>query len=165
MKIYFMTMTALLSAALAVSYCAKADEHQGHHEHGDHAEHKMDSDTTKTVMIGDVQAVFDLMDRAHHEGMMKQMGGKRGGEKLSHFVLLTMMKKGERKLIMDAVVSFSLTGPDGKSIEKKAHVMTGMGMHHYAAGFDMGVKGDYRVSAAISQAGKDLKAETVFTVK
>jgi hypothetical protein len=158
MKIQLIAVTTVLAAALSVSYCKKADD--------PHAGHMMDTDTTKSVMLGDVQAVFDLMDRAHHEGMMTQMGGKHGGaEKFSHYVLLTMMKKAERKLIMDAEVTFSLTGPDGKGVEKKAHVMTGMGMHHYAAGFDMGAKGDYKVSAAIRQGGKETNAGTVFTVK
>lgn len=158
MKIHLIAVTTVLAAAISVSYCKKADD--------PHAGHMMDTDTTKSVMLGDVQAVFDLMDRAHHEGMMAKMGGKHGGgEKFSHYVLLTMMKKAERKLIMDADVTFSLTGPDGKSVEKKAHVMTGMGMHHYAAGFDMGAKGDYKIKAAIKQGGKDTNAEAVFTVK
>lgn len=157
MKIRMIAVTTVLAAALSVSYCKKDDEHRGH---------MMDTDTTKSVMIGDVQAVFDLMDRAHHDGMMKQMGGGHGGEgTFSHYILLTMMKKAERKLIMDAEVTLSLTGPDGKSVEKKAHVMSGMGMHHYAAGFDMASKGDYKVKAAIRQGGGDMSAETAFTVK
>jgi len=157
MKMRMIAVTAVLAAALSVSYCKKADEHRGH---------MMDTDTTKSVMIGDVQAVFDLMDRAHHEGMMEKMGGKHGGgDKFSHYILLTMMKKAERKLIMDADVTLTLTGPDGKSVEKKAHVMSGMGMHHYAAGFDMAAKGDYRVKAAIKQAGGEKNAEATFTVK
>ncbi|MBP7586199.1 MAG: hypothetical protein KBA61_19305 [Spirochaetes bacterium] len=157
MKMRMIAVTAVVAAAISISYCKKADEHQGH---------MMDTDTTKSVMIGNVQAVFDLMDREHHDGMMKQMGGGHGGEgTFSHYILLTMMKKAERKLIMDAEVTLALTGPDGKTVEKKAHVMSGMGMHHYAAGFDMGAKGDYKVKAAIKQAGGDMSAEARFTVK
>ncbi len=158
MKIYLTVAIAVLAAALSVSYCKKADD--------PHVGHMMDTDTTKSVMLDDVQVVFDLMDSAHHEGMMAHMGGKHGGaEKYSHYVLLTMMKKTERKLIMDAEVTFTLTGPDGKSVEKKSHVMTGMGMHHYAVGFDMKEKGDYMISAAIKQGGRELRAITVFTLK
>lgn len=157
MKTRQIAVTAVLVIALSISYCKKADEHRGH---------MMDTDTTKTVMIGDIQAVFDLMDRTHHDEMMKNMGAKHEGDgNFSHYILLTIMKKSDRKLIMDAEVTFSLVAPDGKSVEKKAHMMSGMGMHHYAAGFDMTAKGDYRVKAVIKQSGGDMSAEASFTVK
>ncbi len=158
MKIHTMTLTAILAAAVMVSACKRGDDH--------HTGHMMDTDTTRTVMLGDVQAVFDLMDRAHHEGMMTKMGKASGVEgKFSHYVLLTMMKKAERKLIMDAEVSFSMTGPDGKTVDKNGHVMTGGGMHHYAAGFDMEAKGEYKLKALIRRGGSDQSAETMFMIK
>ncbi len=158
MKIYLTVAITVLVSTLSVSYCKKADDHQ--------AGHMMDTDTTKSLMLGDIQAVFDLIDRVHHEGMIAHMGAKHGtAEKFSHYVLLTMMKKAERKLIMDAEVMFTLTGPNGKSVVKKSHVMSGMGMHHYAVGFDMKAKGDYKISAAIKLGGRELSANAIFTMK
>ncbi|HPJ38997.1 MAG TPA: hypothetical protein PLT75_11170 [Spirochaetota bacterium] len=152
----------MLSAVVSVIFmitCAKEG-----HDHGD--VQRSEVGNTKIVTTGGIQAAFDLMDRAHHEGMMKKMNTPVETEaEFSDYLLLTLMKKPENTLIKDAVVSFSIKGPGNSVVTKKGHIMTGMGMHHYAAGFNMKAKGSYTVTAEINLSGKVVTVDTVFEKK
>lgn len=158
MKRNVITMLAVVSVLCMMS-CAKEG-----HDHGD--VQRSEVGNTKIVTTGGIQAAFDLMDRAHHEGMMKKMNTQVEAEaEFSDYLLLTLMKKPENTLIRDAEVSFSMKGPDNSVVTKKGHIMTGMGMHHYAAGFNMKAKGNYTVTAEINLTGRVVTVDTVFEKK
>lgn len=158
MKRNILTLLAVVSVVFMMS-CAKEG-----HDHGN--VQRSEVGNTKIVTTGGIQAAFDLMDRAHHEGMMKKMNTPVEAEaEFSDYLLLTLMKKPENTLIKDAVVSFSMKGPDKSIVTKKGHMMTGMGMHHYAAGFNMKTKGSYTVTAEINMGSRVVTVDTVFEKK
>ncbi|MCP4138458.1 MAG: hypothetical protein GY754_46300 [bacterium] len=163
---------AVLVIGLAAFGCkGDKDPHKGHdhsgHDHSghDHSKHAKQMVKTKVVIVDGVQAAFDLMTKVEHADMMKKMGvAEKKADASDHFILITLMEKPENVLIKDASVEISVTGPDNKAIKTSTHVMSGDGMHHFAAGVSMKAKGEYKVEAAVSVKKKKVAVKTSFTV-
>ena len=149
---------------------------QHSHGGGNHGSHDMDSHgmqddaqagTVRTVVSGNIQASFELYDRARYEEMAKSMGGRKSpaGKNSSHFIIMSLMNNPEMKVIKNASIEIEVILPDKKRIRKKAHSMEGGGMFHYAADFPMKIRGTYTINAVIQLEGQIIKAGTVFSVK
>lgn len=128
------------------------------------AQHKHKSKTQIKVESG-IQVAFDLTDSKGHENMMKMMGIKKNHDKGSdHYVLLTIADKAKKQLVKNAKVTIIITFPSGKKVTKKAHIMEGKKMYHYAVGFKKGKMGDYKVKAKVTVGKKKIKPEVKFHV-
>ena len=158
-------LTALLlfvSLAAFIS-CSKGDS-GGHHG-------MMKMDNIKIVKLADRQVTFELMDKAAHDKMAKMMKmdhekmAMHGDKDSDHFISISVLKGADKSPVKDAEITASVTGPDGKTVTRKGHIMEGGGMFHYAIDLKMKDKGDYKVSADIKTGDKSETAEATFTIK
>lgn len=149
------------------SLSSKLVNAQHSHGGGGHGSHDDAADAVKIVIVGNIQAAFEIYDKAKYNEMAKSMNmGKSPADRnSSHFVIISLMDKSEMKVIKNASVEVEITTPGFARIKKKAHAMEGGGMSHYASDFQMNQAGNYKVIAEINLNGKKIKAETDFTVK
>jgi hypothetical protein len=146
---------------------------------GDGVDTSLDTPTTRVRTLDKIQAVFDLMPKSAHDDMMEMMGGpdsiSHGDDEVhdhhamhagdSHFVMLTLMDVGARgAAITDADVEFHVRGPDGKTLTRGGHIMSGKGMHHYAVGFPGAPGGAYEIETKIARAGKTYTQSVEFEI-
>ena len=122
--------------------------------------------TTKIVKHDGLQFAFDLQDKTKHMGMMKMMNSKmKHKASATHFISLTIINLKTKKLVSDAKVSFTITGPDGKSATGSGDLMAGKGMAHYIAGFAKTAPGKYAVAMSTNIGGKKHAHKVDFDLK
>lgn len=179
MKNKFLVMGGVLLLALFFA-CGKGsdDHHDGdehsehadmdnHDNHGDHGEdgHLM-KPQYKSVDAGSLKASFEFSTMKDHMKSMKRMGmdmrmdHKDMGD---HHVTLTLLNKSDSKMNMDVKdLSFTITGPDGKTSTKKAHMMHKETMHHFGTDVHSSGAGSYKIKASFKHAGKSHSPEVTF---
>ncbi len=159
-SIIAVTVTLILSA-VSVSCSGEDSKHDHGSMVGTHNTAK-----TKVVMLDDtLQAAFDVTTMKDHMDMMKKMGVSMDhSSSADHILTVTLMKKPENKVVKDADVKLTVTGPDGNSLTNNTEIMEGGGMFHYAAEFNASDKGDYKVKASVSNGGKTYEKEVSFNL-
>ena len=133
-------------------------------------EEDLSTETTKIVNEDGLQFVFDLVTPAAHQEMMEAMDLAHEEDHSMHaehkYVMLTVIDiESGGSTLTQGDVSFAITGPDGNPLETSSHVMSGMGMHHFAAHFEPSAAGNYSVRATLTREGKDpVNATAVFSL-
>ncbi len=127
----------------------------------------VDSGDVKMVVVDNIQAAFEIYSKAKYNEMADSMKVRKvhADNNSSHFIIISLMNRPDMKQIKNASIEVELMSPYTGSAKKKAYAMEGGGMFHYAVDFTMNTRGTYKVSAVINIDGKDLKAETDFTIK
>lgn len=151
---------AVLTLPLAAVTPEQAQAHQGHKSH------QMNS---QVKVIEDVQIAVDFQTMAQHHKMMKMMKMKMKHTKgATHHFSVTLMHKKAKHVIKDAIVKIKLVGPDKKTLgsEKgtKMESMSGNGMHHFGADYNLTKKGKYNAMFMFKVKGKVRKAEFTFNL-
>ena len=109
---------------------------------------------TKIVKHRNLKFVFDLQTKEKHMQMMQLMDAKmKHGEASNYFVSLTIIDSKTAKLISNADVTLTVSGPEGKNGPRPAALMQGKGMAHYIVGFAKTKPGKYAVSMKTTIAG------------
>lgn len=159
-KITVMALAGLIFAAIG---CSREKGHSGHEG--------MSMGNIKIVKLANSQVSFELMDKAAHDKMavMMKMDHKKmemhSHKDSDHFISISLLKAADKSPIKDAEITAKVTGPDGKTVTRKGHIMEGGGMFHYAIDLKMAAQGTYKVSAEIKRGEKTETAETVFEKK
>ncbi len=145
------------------SSCSKGD-HQSHG--GSHGTMGTTQPANiKIVLVDNIQAAFELYDKAKHDAMEKDMKVKSTADSTSdHFIVISLMNKTTNSVIKNGSIDVEVMSPDKSMAKKKAHVMEGQGMFHYAAGFQMKAPGKYLINAVITLDGKKFTAMADFSI-
>lgn len=157
-------LTFMLAALIVTAVsCSKGDS-SGHHG-------MMQMENIKIVKLADQQVSFELMDKKAHDKMAKMMKmdhekmAMHGDKDSDHFIAISVLKGTDKSPVKDAEITAKVTGPDGKSVTKKGHIMEGGGMFHYAIDLKMKEKGTYEISADIKTGEKTETAKASFIIK
>ncbi|MDH4261835.1 MAG: hypothetical protein OEV78_02185 [Spirochaetia bacterium] len=123
-----------------------------------------ENNITKLVRVDDLHVAFDFMSMPYHMQMMKLMhADMKHVEGATHGLMITVMDYHTKKIIKEAQVLLSITDPTGKVSQYESEIISGAGMHHYAAHLTASQQGKYLIIANIKYRGKTYIAKTEFS--
>ena len=135
------------------------------HAHGN-KHHMVSKPLSKVVKVEGIQVAFDLMSMEQHKMMMKMMNTKeRHNHDSNHGLMLTILDQASMQPIKGAMVEVTMTENDGHTETKKAIIVEGQGMYHYAADFNIHAKNNCKISATINSNGKTYNTKTDFILE
>lgn len=148
------------------------ENHAAHEEMDDHGDHGKDGHSMKaqykSAEAGNLKASFEFSTMADHMTAMKKMNMKMPmkmdhSKMGDHHVTLTLLNKSDSTMNMEVKeLKFMITGPDGKSVTKKAHIMHAEKMHHFGTDIHSSGAGKYIIKATFKHAGKVHSPEVSF---
>ncbi|MCB1173372.1 MAG: hypothetical protein KDK39_07405 [Leptospiraceae bacterium] len=172
MKNKFWTVSVMFFALALLACGEKSDEQAIGEEHIGHESmdgHSMQSQY-QSADAGNLKASFEFSTMAQHMQAMKKMNMEMPmnmdhDQMGDHHVMLTLLNQSDNKMNMDVkAVTFTITGPDGKSMTRKGHVMHAETMHHFGTGFQASGPGTYKIKASFAYAGKDYNPTVEFVM-
>ena len=113
--------------------------------------------------VGSLSAVVNFLTHKEHAGAMKAMGMEiKGKQKGTHHVSV-YLRDAKGKDVKPTKILLRIKGPKGKAITTALMWMSSM--THYGADFDLGAKGNYKITVMMLHAGKQHQTMLKYHVK